>query len=57
MFLELEDNYLAFYKVEKYWIHEEFQTQGPYSHDIALLRLKTKGDGCGVRYTKYIIVV
>ena len=39
-------------KVEKYWIHEEFQAQGPYSHDIALLRLQTKGDGCGARFTR-----
>ena len=23
---------------------------GPYSHDIALLKLKPKGDGCGARY-------
>ena len=40
------------FQVEKYWIHEEFQTQGPYSHDLALLRLQTKGDGCGARYTR-----
>ena len=29
------------------------RSEGPYSHDIALLRLRTKGDGCGVRYTRY----
>ena len=32
----------------------KFRKQGPYSHDIALLKLKTKGDGCGARYTKTV---
>ena len=36
------------------FIIQFFRKQGPYSHDIALLKLKTKGDGCGARYTKTV---
>ena len=27
---------------------------GPYSHDIALLKLAVKGDGCGVRFSPLV---
>ena len=27
---------------------------GPYSHDIALLELAVKGDGCGVRFSPLV---
>merc|ERR1719317_1128915 len=29
-------------------------SNGPYSHDIALIRLKRKGDGCGARFTSTV---
>jgi len=39
------------FQVEKYWLHGDFQKDGPYSHDLALIKLKKKGDGCGARFT------
>jgi len=42
------------FQVENYWLHEHFQKDGPYSHDIALIRLKRKGDGCGARFTSTV---
>ena len=54
LFKGISINIIFVFQVEKYWIHEDFQAQGPYSHDLALLRLQPKGDGCGARYTRSV---
>jgi len=37
--------------IEKIWLHKDYQSEGPYSHDLALIKLKRKGDGSAVRFT------
>ena len=52
--MSISNDSIFVFQVDKYWIHEDFQAQGPYSHDLALLRLQPKGDGCGARYTRSV---
>jgi len=42
------------FQVERYWLHEHFQMDGPYSHDLALIKLRKKGDGCGARFSSTV---
>jgi len=37
------------FQIDRIWLHKDFQTEGPYSHDLALVRLRRKRDGSAVR--------
>jgi len=39
------------FQIDRIWLHKDFQTEGPYSHDLALVRLRRKRDGSAVRFS------
>ncbi|XP_023325019.1 cationic trypsin [Eurytemora carolleeae] len=47
----VQENKEMGFQIEKVFRHKNYQSEGPYSHDIALIKLKSKGDGRGIRFS------
>jgi len=51
-----EDKELHF-QIHSVHRHHQYQSMGPYSHDIALIRIKPKGDGRGIRFSDKVSAI
>lgn len=52
-FGQIDEHQMTF-DVDQFHLHEKYQTEGPYSHDLALIKLRQKGDGAGVRFSSHV---
>lgn len=52
--MDVRDSSEMSFEVERFWLYEDFQTAGPYSHDIALVKLRRKANGRGVVFSRWV---
>jgi len=49
----IESKEIAF-EIDQIWLHTKYQSKGPHSHDIALIKIRSKGDGQGIRFSQEV---
>jgi len=52
--LDVTDGNEMHFDVENFWLYEDYQRNGPYSHDLALIKLRRSTDGLGVRFSRSV---
>jgi len=51
---KLNDKEMAF-EIDQIWYHKGYQSgNNPYSNDLAMIKLRSKGDGSGVRFSREV---